>query len=347
MFQRPRLKTFLTVFPISETTWGIRGGTDELWRITFRDAHAFEVLGALLPMLNGASPREAIFASMEAKGISRAEVEQLLQSLTASSLLEDAATIHLPPDERERHASAIAFFSRYTSEGGDAYQARLRESRLGLFGDGDLGECLEHQLLEAGVGGVARLHDREAIWTGGSQDRPQLFVVAQDADDPDLLAAMDAYSKRADLPWLLVQAIESHIGSVGPLFIPRDTACYLSLEARRRGTLPYFSEHEAFRRHLRGNVRPSPCGGLRAFAELLASVAIIEITKYLSAFSPPALAGRFITVNFMTWELESHDVLRVPHVGLEPAQPETFAWKEMPSDALKGHGFDDFLARRS
>jgi bacteriocin biosynthesis cyclodehydratase domain-containing protein len=377
MFQRPRLKTFLTVFPISETTWGVRGGTDELWRITFRDREAFATLAALLPMLDGAQPLDAIFTQMEAKGISRADVEQLLHRLMDSSLLEDAASILLPPDDQQRHASAISFFSRYTSEGGAAFQARVRASRIGLIGEGELADCLERQLIDAGIGHLVRLCDdvgspatarlasrldeprgvdvslrpldREAFWNpDDSQDLPRLFVVAQDTDDTSLLEAMDAFSKRWNVPWLLVRAVESHVGWIGPLFIPKDTACYLSLDARLRGNLPYFSEQQAFRRHVNGANGPAArCGGLRAFADLMASVVVVEATKYLSGFSAPTLAGRFLTVNFMTWEVESHEVLRVPHVGLDVTQPDIFAWKEMPSDALKGHGFDDLIARRS
>jgi bacteriocin biosynthesis cyclodehydratase domain-containing protein len=245
-----------------------------------------------------------------------------------------------------------------------------------LIAERELGECLERQLLDAGVGQLVRLHspdqrpggtddgsphgegraglswralDRDAIWSPDVPgELPQLFVVAQDTDDTHLLEAMDAFSKKHDIPWLLVRAVESQGGWIGPLFIPRDTACYLSLDARLRGNLPFFSAQQAFRAHVNatdGHV--APCGGLRAFAELLASAATVEATKYLSGYAPPRLAGRFLTINYMTWETEVHEVLRVPRVGLDTTQPDVFAWKEVPSDAYAGHGFEALIARRS
>jgi bacteriocin biosynthesis cyclodehydratase domain-containing protein len=343
MFQRPRLKTFLTLFPISDTVWGVRGGEDELWRITFRTPEAFGTLAALLPMLNGAYALDTIFAEMASKEIGRSTVEQLLQRLVDASLLEEAESIDLPPEEHERHASAIAFFSRYTSQGGSTYQARLRTSRVGLIATGDLGECLERQLRDAGVAQLVRLSSPDV-----GEEPPQLFIVVQDTDDTSLLEAMDACSKKWSIPWLLVRAVESATGWVGPLFIPHDTACYLSLDARLRGNLPFFSEQQAFRRHVKQtNGGSAPHGGLRAFADLMASIATIEATKYLSGFSSPSLAGRFLTLNFLTWDVELHEVLRVPGVDLDATQPDVFAWKEMPSDAFKGEGFEEFIARRS
>lgn len=376
MFQRPRLKTFLTVFPISQATWGVRGAADELWRLTFRGQEAFGVLTALLPLLNGAYTLDAIFADMAAKGIARREVDKLLQQLLDASLLEDAEASHLPPEQEQQHASAIAFFSRYTSEGGGAFQARLRASRVAVLGEGELADCVQRQLLDAGVGTLIRWSstaatsdadgashqrgldagrvcsrplDAEALRSAEpTADFPQLFVVCQDIDDTDLLEAMDVCSKKREVPWLLIRSIESTTGWVGPLFIPRDTACYLSLDARLRGNLPYFSAQEAFYRH-RKEARgiAAAYGGLRAFADLMASVATIETIKYLSGFSSPTLAGRFLTFNFLTWDVEMHEVLRVPGVGLDTTRPDVFAWKEMPSDALKGEDFEALIARRS
>jgi bacteriocin biosynthesis cyclodehydratase domain-containing protein len=372
MFQRPRLKTYLTVFPISDTAWGVRGAADELWRVTFRSADAFGALTALLPMLNGAHTLETIVAEMASKGIRREAVERLLQTLIDSKLIEEAGSGDLSREEQERHASAIAYFSRYTSNGGSEYQARLQAARVALIAERELGDSLQRQLLEAGVqvirlsddvessagnGRGSREHDdgrvsiraldRNTIWSG-PDPLPQLVIVAQDTDRTDLLEAMDTFSKKHEIPWLLVRALEPTVGWVGPLFIPRDTACYLSLDARLRGNLPFFSLHQAFRAHIEeANVPATAYGGLRAFADLMASVATVEATKYLSGYAPPSLAGRFLTINFATWDAELHEVLRVPHIGLDATEPEIFAWKEVPSDAYAGHGFEELIARRS
>jgi bacteriocin biosynthesis cyclodehydratase domain-containing protein len=158
---------------------------------------------------------------------------------------------------------------------------------------------------------------------------------------------MDACSKRRHVPWLLVRAMESHVGWVGPLFIPDQTACYRSLDARLRGNLSFFGEHQAFEQHLRDtHAASAPCGGLHAFLDLIASAAVVESIKFVCDLSVPHLAGRFITINLSNWDVEAHEVLRVPRVGLEGAEPRLFAWKEMPHEDIAGHK-EGIFARRS
>ena len=71
MLVRPRLKTYLTVFPLSETTWGLRGGSDELWRVQLGDHRAMKVFGSLLPYLAGRHTSEEILDALEADGVER------------------------------------------------------------------------------------------------------------------------------------------------------------------------------------------------------------------------------------------------------------------------------------
>jgi hypothetical protein len=361
VIQRPRLKSFLTVFPISETTWGIRGGSDELWRIKLRDPQAFGVFSSVLPYLDGQNTLESISSLLADRGIKREEIQQLVEQMEQASLLEESNGFHLSPQDEAQFESQIAFFSRYSQTGGAKYQSRLHESRVGLIGNGRLSLILQRQLLESGFGEVVALGagpgeglpqfdgtaggpagrlkhralQRNEIWPETDPDRPQLLLVAQEADDPQLLESIDAFSKRSRIPWLLIRALEASTGWVGPLFIPDETACYLSLEARLRGNLSYYPEHQAFSDHLRQQARPSaPCGGLHAFFELLSGIAVTETIKYVTELGLPALAGRFLTINLGNWEMEIHDVLRLPRAHLDLSRPRLFAWKEVPYEEI-------------
>lgn len=378
MLQKPRLKTFLTVFPLSETTWGIRGGSDELWRIKFRDEQTFNALTSVLPYLNGRHGTEEIVKAVAAKGVEEEEITSLLQRMEEESLLEEADTFELTEEEARAFRSQLTFFSRYTSEGGAKYQSRLHTSRVGVVGDGFLARSLMRQLASSGIGDIVHLShdpasvpaesnghngtagsdgpspsvlklDRDSVWADDEAEQlPALFIVAQDAEDPQLLDSMDRLSKRRNVPWMLVRALESHIGWVGPLFIPDETACYQSLESRIRSNLSYFPEYEAFSRHLRETRSPGvSCGALHAFSDLLSAVAAVETIKFLCKLSVPGLAGRFLTINLLNWEVEAHEVLRVPHLGLEVTEPKLFAWKEMPHDEIAGQKEGSIYSRRS
>lgn len=358
MLKKPRLKQYLTIFPISETTWGLRGGSDELWRLKLRDEEATKAL-ALLSYLTGKYAVEEITDLMAAKGVTAEEVTSLLQQLQDASLIEEADSFGLSEQEEETFRSQLAFFSRFTSDGGAKYQARLRDSRVGIIGDGYLAKTLHRQLKESGFGNIllfssdpestrASLNghnnnglrvlelDRDAIWAEHkSPDMPELFFVAQEAEDPQVLDAMDRLSKQRKIPWLLVRAVEANVGWVGPLFIPDETAGYESLEARLRSNQNYFPEYQAFSRYLRDKREASAnCGSLHVFFELLGAIAVIEAIKFLGNVTVPQLAGRFLTINLTTWDVEGHDVLRVPHLGLEVTEPKLFAWKEMPAESI-------------
>lgn len=377
MVNRPRLKTFLTIFPISETVWGLRGGADELWRIKLRDRRALDTFSAVLPYLDGRATVEEILAALAAKDVEREDVVQLLERMEQNSLLEEGETYGLTEDETRAFAGQIAFFARYRGDGGNRYQARLRARRVAVLGDGDLASSLRREAAAAGFGEIYQLAsdpaavaasaeadgepspdwrarfqvvplDRERIWESAVGPPPDLLFVAQEADDPALLQALDDAAMREKMPWLLVRQLESHVVWVGPLFVPGETAEYRDLEARLRGNLSYFPEYEAYKDHLRQRGGPgSPCGALRAGSSLAAAVAVVEAVKHLCDLAVPHLAGRFLTLNLTSWDAEVHDVLRVPRLGLEVREPSLFAWKEMPDADVDAHRESEIYSRRS
>lgn len=353
MIKFPRLKTFLSIFPLSETSWGLRGGADEMWRIKLTDERAIRALGALLPYLNGRTATEDILRAVESAGIHGGAAAAVLKQLEASSLLEEADASGLSDAELSQFEDQIRFFSRFTQQGGAKLQAALRGCRVALLADGALGESMYRQLARAGFGEVVILArqppqaqawverstgarprttvqalDPEAVWPADAPDLPRVLIVCQEAHDPLLLEAVDALSKRRRLPWLLVRNLDLQEGWVGPLFVPGETASYLSLEARLRSNMPRFEEYLAFDAHVRATERPAALGGLHAAFDLLASVAVVELIKLVTEIRVPELLGKFLSINLWTWETELHEVLRLPALDREAAsRPEVYPWK--------------------
>lgn len=349
MISKPRLKTYLTVFPLGDSTWGLRGGDEEMWRLKLRDPRHFEAVGRLLPHLDGASTRDEILGRLGDNGTDPQLLAGLLDQLDSAGFLEDAAAGRLDPDERRRHRDQLRFFSRFGGDGGEAAQAALAEARVAVAGDSPLAAAVGRVLVRSGFGevsalagegaaeeggtGVARLAlDREAIWPDGAGEPPHALVVAQQAHDPQLLEAVDAFSKERRVPWLLVRLLDPHEGWVGPLFIPGETPSYVSFHARLQGHRKHPEAHRAFEDHLRRDgAAARPAGGLHPFAEQLAGMAAVELIKLITGFAIPHLAGRFVTVDLLTWETESHRVLKVPRLEAESySRPRLFPWKEIP-----------------
>jgi bacteriocin biosynthesis cyclodehydratase domain-containing protein len=352
MIRFPRLKTFLSVFPLTGTTWGLRGGADERWRIKLTDPRAVRAFSALLPYLNGQTSTDDILRSLETDGCHRGAAAAVLRQLEASLLLEEAGDHGLPDSDARVFADQIRFFSRFSQQGGANAQAVIRGTRIALLADGALGESVYGRLAGAGFGEVTVLShapshaatwvervpeprptttvfelDLDAIWPE-VLDVPHVLIVCQDAHDPRLLEAVDVLSKQRRLSWLLVRNLDLEEGWVGPLFVPGETASYLSLEARLRANMPDFSEYVAFDAHVRATGRPAPHGALHAAFDLLASIAVIEVIKLVTEIKVPELLGRFLTINLSTWETELHDVLRVPALDRrEASRPSVFPWK--------------------
>lgn len=356
MISRPKLKSFLTVFPISETTWGVRGGGDELWRLKLGHREAMRTFAALLPFLTGRHSTEEILAELGGQGIAPGAVRAILERLVQASLLEEGGEPRLSAPEVAAFRDQIILFSRFTHEGGEKVQQTLRASRVAVWGDGRLSASLVRQLAAAGFGSIVRLvadpaAGREGALEGGltivealSAVRatvwpqevavPDLLFVPQQEHDPELLEAVDTLSRRRRFPWMLLRALDFREGWVGPLFIPGETAGYRSLDARLRGNVPFYEESQAFDRKVRSSGEAAGAlGGLHAFFDLLAAVAVIEAVKLVSGIRVPELAGRFLTLDPWSWELEMHEVLRVPWVdhGLT-APPAPFPWKEGADD---------------
>jgi bacteriocin biosynthesis cyclodehydratase domain-containing protein len=353
MLTFPRLKTFLSVFPLTATTWGLRGGGDELWRIKLTDPRAIRAFSALLPYLNGRTATDDILQAVEADGGHRAAAVAVLRQLEAASLLEEAGDHGLSETDLRAFEDQIRFFSRFGRQGGAKLQRMLRSSLVALAADGAIGQSMYGRLAGAGFGSVTVLArepahaanwaertpeprpnttvfelDSETIWPE-TLDAPRLLIVCEDAHDPRLLEAVDAWSKRRLVPWLLVRQLDVEEAWVGPLFVPNETASYLSLEARLRANMPNFAEYVAFDTHVRSTEdRASRQGGLHATFDLVASVATIEAIKFVTEVKVPELLGRFLTINLSTWETELHDVLRVPALDRRDAsRPSVFSWK--------------------
>lgn len=361
MIHKPKLKTFLTVFPISDTTWGLRGGSEELWRIKLRDESAIRTFSGLLPYLNGLHEAEDILTKVCEQGLDGDTARRLLEHLESSSLIEEAESAGLSAEEADRYEDQITFFSRFSQEGGAKYQQLLRQARVAVVGDGGLGQRVRRHLDRSGFGEIIALSaepaaaeyagngngavprrgaklrslglSRQSIWPEAEAgELPQVFIFPQEAHDPQLLEAMDAFSKEKSVPWMLVRSIDPREGWVGPLFIPGETASYVSLEARLRGNASYFDEYKAFDNFLRSSNRPSPaCGGLDTFHDVLSGIAVTEVIKFVTGISIPQLAGRFLTIDLLTWGTEVHDVLRIPRLEAEfYNRPRIFPWKEVP-----------------
>lgn len=364
MLSRPVLKEHLTVVP-SEGGWLLHGGENELMRIRTDEVHR-RVFGVVLPLLDGRNTMEEIERVVEENSLPKETAAGVIRQLARVGVLEDADASPLSPQEADAFRDQILYFGRFTGEQtGAALQAKLRAAVVDVVVTGRLGVCVAKQLHRVGIGRLRLLGESEAhlqetarVLEGERGSLPlstpelvaveratlpgpaapdSLLVVTLDSWDPALLAEVNAQAITAGRPWLLVQAPGIREGTVGPLFVPGQTACYACLESRLLSHMSFHAEYQEFRSYLEARrATSSPWGGMEPHHQVLAGLATLEATKFLTGYATPTVLGAFVTVDWFALKMQQHHVLRVPRcLACRPPRVLAFPWDEAPVEPIE------------
>ncbi|MCB0212715.1 MAG: TOMM precursor leader peptide-binding protein [Anaerolineae bacterium] len=105
-----------------------------------------------------------------------------------------------------------------------------------------------------------------------------------------------------------------HIGWVGPLVIPQQTACYTCFRRRRLATSNNLAEAVAYETYLSEHQQPAlhNRGVLPALMPHLASSVVLEMLKHLLSLGRPTLIGQVMAFNALTLQTKLHPVLQKP-----------------------------------
>jgi bacteriocin biosynthesis cyclodehydratase domain-containing protein len=162
-------------------------------------------------------------------------------------------------------------------------------------------------------------------------------VVALDRWDPALVGDVNAGAIRGRRPWLLVQAPGVREGTLGPLFVPGQTACWACLESRLVSHMSFHVEYQEFQEHLRSSRATSrPWGGIEPHAQVLAGLAALEVIKFVTGYATPKVLGAFVAVDWLALKMQQHHVLRVPRcMACRPPRVVKFPWDEAPVEAIE------------
>lgn len=347
MIERPRIKEFLTVYPLSETRWVFRGGSNEICRVDLRNERARRTFHTMLPLLDGGLPTAEVLERLERDGIDRGAAAALLGHLERSRCIEEAGDA-ANAEDRERFASQLTFFSHFTTAGGARFQALLADKRVATIGAGGLIGILDRQLAAAGVGERVTLEPGAISGSAGARSEgaaanghggwfeerhgrlPDLVVAVSALADRRLFHALDRFSRGRGVPWLQILLLSVQEAWIGPLFVPGESASYGSYAAALRAEVPHFPRHPAVDRlRCAPHASAEPPSALPAALRVIAGIAATEIVKLLTGYQVPHLLSRYLAVDLLTWETESHEVWRMPrHDRTEPDRPQPFPWKE-------------------
>jgi hypothetical protein len=216
----------------------------------------------VIGLIDGSREREQVIAAAASRGIDVQATERILSLLAAAGALDDfpASTLReIPAELRGRLAPELATTSlaHRDSDGGARALARRRGALVRIEGDQRIGRAAARILGTAGIGRVEFVRPHADAGGGrapasrpaapGRRPAPRPAArrtVARRPAPPDLviLAGRQPLARLTQLardrvPHLAVIAGEA-IGVVGPLVVPRRTACLLCLDYVRAGNDP-------------------------------------------------------------------------------------------------------------
>jgi bacteriocin biosynthesis cyclodehydratase domain-containing protein len=274
--------------------------------VAFEGAAARAFLPALLPLLDGSRNVDEICELIGPKV--RLAVENALELLGRNGLL--VAGPRLAEDDHARAVAESLAAAGASVFGMSEIATRLATTQVHLIGD------------EAACDGLARLLQRSGICAfrgdapGGAT--PGLVVVGPGGDR----ARINRLALENGAEWLPVGEFDGRTVSVGPLIVPRESACFECLLLRRESTSGCAQELALFRDVA---ARPGPRPSLLAAAVALAA----ELVVRWIGVRDPFLPGTLFTLDAEEGiSVASHTVLRVPRcpacsssAGLAPPSP--------------------------
>lgn len=219
-------------------------------------------------------------------------------------------------------------------------QALLKHSLVAIIGLGIAGINLVHLLAAAGIGRILalpvddtdidlppnvigphtsfeRLASREELGEKLRVSSPALVVYCPDQFDESACEWFNGECLSLDVPLLPYRQDGLEV-ALGPLTVPRQTACYVCYRRRRDGAMPDWQEKA-----------PATISGRMNFP-LGVDWLAIEIIKFLAGQIEPVTRGRLIHVSYRNGLSQVHPVLKLPRClacGVHRTKPSRKLWE--------------------
>ncbi|HEY1317241.1 MAG TPA: TOMM precursor leader peptide-binding protein [Gaiella sp.] len=248
------------------------------------------LLPALVPLLDGAhTVREIVEILGEA---AEAPVAKALALLDDHGLLVEG-----PAAECD---TAACYVASVCSSPPGAASAALARSRVVILGSAHAGAEVSRLLESAGA----------VTKTSASMDAScgdaDLIVAAPSPEEVEQLAGLNERCLLDETPWLVLLPTDGRFAAIGPLYVPRQTACHACFLLRRGATSGYEEDFLLVERRAVRAPMPS------AASTIAAGLAVLICLRWLGARDPTLPGALYALELHGTVALTRHRVLRVP-----------------------------------
>jgi bacteriocin biosynthesis cyclodehydratase domain-containing protein len=318
----------------------IKGGSHRIPDDILNSESAGNLLVAASQLLDGSNSWEQIWGKLLLAGFNPHSINSALLELQHDCEISYGMS---PPSSPAIEQQILLFGQVSAQEGsitasgipemvGQKLQAALGSSEVAVFGESFEVTTEFHRRLEQ-VGVVkARTHCSANGSYGEAEQQPiedfahqlmgaksSLMICATSGGNRQLSEIVNRVAIAHGIPAIYYHAQGLQV-QLGPLVIPKQTACYECYKIRRDATLA------AWERSL---LRWAREGGQLA-SSLGTDWVIVDAIKHLTGFGEPVCRGRVLFVDYYAGLPEVHTVLRLPRCGVcgNPRRPSVRLWDE-------------------
>lgn len=278
---------------------------------------AAALLPRLLPLLDGSRTIAEIAGALGPQA--GPAVEHALRVLAARRLLCEGPSPELLPRPLRDTVELLAGDSDLPPA---LVAERLGSSSVCVVGSSAVAAAVVELVAAAGVAVVRARRWRDA--------RGDVVIAAPAPAEAGAIRRLNRRALRRGVDWLPVLPYDGRIAAVGPLIVPRETACATCYLLRRAAVVDYGDELPVLER------TPVGTRSVPALDRLVSEVAVLHVLRWLGT-RDARLPGTLQTVELGNGvEILSHVVLRVPRCpscsGLGTlAAP--LPWHDLPLEA--------------
>lgn len=268
--------------------------------ISFQGRAATKLIPSLLPVLDGRHTIEEIQAAVE--GDLRPAVPAAVGLLEQHGLLIPGEN----PEADTALARTAVFFSSIGGVGSvTEVQERISAAKFVVMGSSGLASEILRGFRSSGVG-VAEASELVRF----KNTTADLVIAAPSNSEIAHLREINVQAMERKQPWLQVLPYNGRFGAVGPLFIPRETACYACYLLRRAANVEYPEEYQLLDKAVSQFEQCAPLD------MTLAGLAVLGALRWLGA-QDPALVGTMMAYHPLgDRAISVHPVLRVPRCSV-------------------------------
>lgn len=142
------------------------------------------------------------------------------------------------------------------------------------------------------------------------------FLVDGNHWSPYHTELINHYALKHHKPWLYIPGVENTVMKIGPLFFGQETGCYHCLISRVKSNYDYPSfldSYEHYLKHHKKGAKPDlSLPHLDLAYQLIASITLLEVSKFLEQWALPATWRSLISVDSHSLQVLKHPLLKKP-----------------------------------